>query len=257
MSTHSPCLILFFVHYFFHLENSLAAAFRQFPMDADPDRTTQDQTKTEMDEEPRTEFDLEDDFSDDDETSDDEEDFVVSDSKCSSAEEDIVLDDYPEEDDNNRRATNNQVQEDPSLRNEILHLGESDYDTPGTVELVLNRKCYRVGQSFYSAPDKKIIYTITMIHPQLRKAKCQTYMRMEDTFVCPKGSEGEYAQLGGKEEAIIDLASLKFPCREIVKKFSMKYEQDERQRSFSYYNEKGEIKHHPLSKPNVCKSYNH
>ena len=52
---------------------------------------------------------------------------------------------------------------------DVAHLGDSDYDNPGTVELELNRKTFRVGQSFIS-PDGDSFYTISTILPIPRKA---------------------------------------------------------------------------------------
>ena len=126
----------------------------------------------------------------------------------------------------------------------------SDYDSPGTVELVLNRRTYRVGQSWVSGTDETFIYTISMIQPIPRKAKCHKYMRMNKTFVCPEGEEDSYVLLSA--DVVLDLTLLKVPCKVAFRKFSMRYEQeDENQRSFAYYNETGKILHHP-TKPAVC-----
>jgi len=65
-----------------------------------------------------------------------------------------------------------------------------DYDSPGTAELVLNRKTYRVGQSYFGI-NEKTIYAITMILPKKREARCHRYVRMDDgCFVCPAGRGG-------------------------------------------------------------------
>lgn len=126
-----------------------------------------------------------------------------------------------------------------------------DYESPGTAELVLNGRTYRIGQSFFSDPDKSYIYTISMIHPVPKKAMCLKYMRMSKTFVCPPGEEDSYVLVS--EDFVVDLAILKASCKFPFKKFSMRYEQgDENQRAFAYYNETGKILHHPLGRPAVC-----
>ena len=127
----------------------------------------------------------------------------------------------------------------------------TDYGSRGTAELVLSRKTYRVGQSFFSGPDKKFIYTITMIHPITRKATCYNYMHIDKCFVCPKGYEGSYVLLSN--EFTLELSLLKLPCPMAFKKFPMKYSQeDENQRSFSYVNDTGKILHHPTGRPAAC-----
>ncbi|KAL7515579.1 hypothetical protein ACHAXN_012739, partial [Cyclotella atomus] len=126
----------------------------------------------------------------------------------------------------------------------------SDYESPGTVELVINRCTFRVGQSFFSGPDESYVYTISMIQPVPKKATCLKYMRMSKTFVCPEGEEESYVLVS--EEFVIDLASLTLPCRLPFKRFDMRYEQDdENQRDFAYYNETGKILHHPMGRPAV------
>lgn len=128
----------------------------------------------------------------------------------------------------------------------------ADYDSPGTVELVLNRKTFRVGQSYFSGADKQFIYTIAMIQPILRKARCYKYMHIDKSFVCPKGHyEDSYVVLG--EEFSVELSLLKMPCAMTFKKFPMKYSQeDETQRTFSYFNDTAKMLHHPDSRPAVC-----
>lgn len=56
-------------------QNSLASAFRQFPMDADPDRE-QDNKLNSTEEDWAGHFELEDDFSDDEDEESDEEDML-------------------------------------------------------------------------------------------------------------------------------------------------------------------------------------
>lgn len=255
-------------------QNSLAAAFRQFPMDGDPDRSskTQDsELKTDVDEEDQAgHFDIveDDDFSDDEE--EDEE---------SEGEEDATSDDMQEYEEDDEGKTTTKTVKDPDVSHledsgKFLHLHVCyvhtslhwhafinsfvslvlcpDYDSPGTVELVLNRRTYRVGQSYFSGPEENIIYTISMIQPIPRKAKCYKYMRMEKSFVCPKGKEDIYVLLD--EDVVLELSLLKMPCKAGFKKFEMRYEQeDENQRSFAYYNETGKILHHPTGRPAVCK----
>jgi len=211
-------------------QNSLATAFRMFPMDADPDRKS-----GEEDEDQVGHFEFEDDVSDDEEEeSEEEEECIVEKS----------LDDMQEYDEEDVGTFTDVVKD-----RDVSNLEDSDYDSPGTVELVLNRKTYRVGQTYFS-PDKKIVYTISMIQPIPRKAKCQKYMQMDKSFVCPKGHESSYVLLS--KDVTLELSYLKLPCKVAFKKFPMKYEQeDENQRSFSYYNETGKILHHPNGRPAV------
>ena len=76
-------------------------------------------------------------------------------------------------------------------------------------------------------------------------------MKMEKSFVCPKGREDNYVLLG--EDVTLELSLLKLPCKVVFKKFPMRYEQeDENQRSFAYYNETGKVLHHPTGRPAVC-----
>ena len=130
--------------------HSLAVAFRLFPMDGDPDRNNNEKAEEIENEESELELNLGDDLFDDDE--DDDNDAEV--------EEEIMLDGG--EDDGEEM--------DAQTCQEISHLGESEYDSPGTVEVEINRKTYRVGQSFIS-PDGDVCYTISTILPIQRKAK--------------------------------------------------------------------------------------
>lgn len=128
---------------------------------------------------------------------------------------------------------------------------DKDYDAPGTVELVVKSKTYRVGQSYFGGLDGKSIYTISMIYPNTRKARCLNYMRIKDSFAFPKGHEDSYVLLG--EDITLDLAALKAPYKKPFTKFSMKYNQDgDDQRAFAYYNDTGKIQHHPTGRPTVC-----
>ncbi len=129
--------------------HSLAVAFRLFPMDGDPDRNSNETAEEIESEESELELDLGDDLFDDDDDDDDAE-----------VEEEIMLDGG--EDDGEEM--------DAQTCQEISHLGESEYDSPGTVEVEINRKTYRVGQSFIS-PDGDVCYTISTILPIQRKAK--------------------------------------------------------------------------------------
>jgi hypothetical protein len=119
------------------------------------------------------------------------------------------------------------------------------------VELVIKSKIYRVGQSYFGGIDGTLIYTISMIHPNTRKAKCLKYMQMKDSFASPKVHDNSYVLLG--EDVTLDLAVLKTPYKKAFTKFSMKYDQDDdNQRSFAYYNDTGKIQHHPTGRPTVC-----
>lgn len=71
----------------------------------------------------------------------------------------------------------------------------------------------------------------------------------------PKGHEDSYVLLN--EDVALDLPLLKLPCKSTFKKFPMRYEQeDDRQRSFAYYNETGSIQHHPIGRPAVSEYIN-
>ena len=130
--------------------HSLAAAFRLFPMDGDPDRNNKEKEEEEIDSgEDELDLNLDDDlFEEDDEVAEEEE--ILSDDAKGDDEYDVV--------------------EGVDVQNhDVAHLGDSDYDNPGTVELELNRKTFRVGQSFIS-PDGDSFYTISTILPIPRKA---------------------------------------------------------------------------------------
>ena len=132
---------------------SLAVAFRLFPMDGDPDRNSNETEEEIESEQSELELNLGDDLFDDDNGDDVEE------------EGEIMLDDV--KDDGDYEA----IEEiDAQTYHDIAHLGDSEYDNPGTVELEVNRKTYRVGQSFIS-PDGELCYTISTILPIPRKAK--------------------------------------------------------------------------------------
>lgn len=126
-----------------------------------------------------------------------------------------------------------------------------DYDAPGTVELFVGRTTYRVGQSYVGGLDGAFIYTISMIQPNARKAKCLRYVRMKDSFACPERHEDSYVLLG--EDVTLDLAALKTPYKKAFTKFPMKYDQEgDTQRSFAYYNDTGKVLYHPTGRPTVC-----
>jgi hypothetical protein len=134
--------------------HSLASAFRLFPMDGDRNNE-EEEIAEEVDVNEDLELDLSDDLFDEDEDN------------LAEGEEDILSDDAKEflnDDDDVDDA------EDVDAQTHIAHLGDSEYDAKGTVELELNRKTYRVGQSFIS-PDGDSIYTISIILPIQRKAR--------------------------------------------------------------------------------------
>ncbi|KAL7522398.1 hypothetical protein ACHAWX_007084 [Stephanocyclus meneghinianus] len=166
-----------------------------------------------------------------------------------SDEEEIIegeedYDDYESELDD---AVEDEEPADFTTQTEIAQLRESDYDKKGTAELIINRKCYRVGQSYYDANGKSFL-TISVIDPASNKATCTRYIRMEDTFVCPNGKDGIYIAVKGDE--LVDLSELKYPCNgKEFPKFDLKYEQNGR--SFCYYNEDAKIAYDPLNKPTV------
>ena len=257
-------------------QNSLASAFRQFPVDLDPDDRrhstimttttnaingkiqqqqqhgkyeTSDNLFRRMATEEEQDIDAsglssdsEDDassFADNDGVDDDDDD------------DDAKLQFGGDEDDYDIDQDDDDYLKDPSMKKEISHLGESEYDQPGTVELMINRRVYRVGQSFVSSENNKgrVIYTITTLIPRPRKAVCQRFVLFDDTFVCPKGFEGTHVQL--TEDVTVDLSSLKLPYKRSIRKLPLRYEQDnDQQRSFCYYNEEGKIQNHfPQCKP--------
>ena len=138
--------------------HSLASAFRLFPMEGD-----RNNEEEEIAEEVDVNEDLELDLNLGDDLFDEDEDDLAE------GEEDILSDDAKESlDDNDEDDDAEEV--DTQTDNDIAHLGDSEYDAKGTVELELNRKTYRVGQSFIS-PDGDSIYTISMILPIQRKAR--------------------------------------------------------------------------------------
>jgi hypothetical protein len=81
-------------------------------------------------------------------------------------------------------------------------------------------------------------------------------MKMEACFACPKGKEDMFIQLS--DEVILDLSLLKTYRSSTLqlKKFSMKYEESEKQRSFCYCNlETAKVNHHPTGKPTVLELF--
>ena len=136
--------------------HSLASAFRLFPMDGD-----RNNEEEEIAEEVDVNEDLELDLNLGDDLFDEDEDNLAE------GEEDILSDDAKE---SLNDADDVDDAEDVDAQMHIAHLGVSEYDAKGTVELELNRKTYRVGQSFIS-PDGDSIYTISMILPIQRKAR--------------------------------------------------------------------------------------
>lgn len=137
--------------------HSLAAAFRLFPMDGDPDRSNNEMEEQVESEEDDDELDFgglceeDDDVAEEDSDAEEEEETSndeMDDGKYDAVEEDM----------------------DAQTRHDVAHLGESDYDSPGSVELELNRRTYRVSQSFISQ-EEDVLYTISMILPIQKKAK--------------------------------------------------------------------------------------
>lgn len=133
--------------------HSLAVAFRLFPMDGDPVRNSDVMIEEIESEEYEVDLDLDGDLFE-------EEDGVAEEEEAAG----IMLDDVKDDD---YDATE---EIDVQKYNEVAHLGKSDYDKPGTVELELNRMTFRVGQSFISL-DGNAFYTISTILPRDRKAK--------------------------------------------------------------------------------------
>ena len=117
-------------------------------------------------------------FSDDD---DDDDNAGCNDAELQLGDDDMMMDE------------DELLLKDPSMKNEISSLRDSDYDQPGTVEVIINRRVYRVGQSFICEDGihtKKVIYTITTLIPRQRQAVCLQLVPFDHTFVCPKGCEG-------------------------------------------------------------------
>jgi len=124
-----------------------------------------------------------------------------------------------------------------------------DYNAPGTVELVLNRNTYRVNQSFFGINNEHI-YTISLLQPAKRVAKCRTFMRMDGCSICPDGFEQTYIEV---EPQWMPLAELKVSCKSAFCTHHMKYEQDNfSPYSFAYFNEIGRIHYHPTGRPSAC-----
>lgn len=132
--------------------HSLASAFRLFPMDGDPDRNNNEKKEDTDSGEDELDLHLDDDLFEEEDDDVAEEEEILSDDTKDDDEYDVV------------------EEIDVRTHHDIAHLGDSDYDSPGTVELELNRKTYRVGQSFIS-PDGDSFYTISTILPIPRKAK--------------------------------------------------------------------------------------
>lgn len=132
--------------------HSLAVAFRLFPKDGDPvnDVTIEQIESEDYEVDLNIEGDL---FDEDDDIAEEEEKEAV-----------IMLEDVKDDD--------YDITEEIDVQkyNDVAHLGKSDYDKPGTVELELNRMTFRVGQCFISL-DGNSFYTISTILPSQRKAK--------------------------------------------------------------------------------------
>lgn len=78
---------------------------------------------------------------------------------------------------------------------------------------------------------------------------------METCFACPKGKEEMFIQLS--DDVVLDLSLLKTfkPSTLQLKKFSMKYDESEKQRSFCYANDTAKVHHHPTGKPTVLELF--
>ncbi len=78
---------------------------------------------------------------------------------------------------------------------------------------------------------------------------------MEACFACPNGKDEMFIQLS--DEVILDLSLLKTyaPSTRQMKKFPMKYEESDDQRSFCYYNESAKVYHHPTGNPTVLELF--
>ncbi len=135
--------------------HSLAVAFRLFPMDGDPVRNNDEMIEEIESEDCEVDLNLEGDlFEEEDDDAAEEEEGAG-----------IMLDDVKDDD------YNDATEEiDIQKYNDVAHLGKSDYDKPGTVELELNRMTFRAGQCFIS-PGGGSFYTISTILPSSRKAK--------------------------------------------------------------------------------------
>ncbi|KAL7544845.1 hypothetical protein ACHAWF_008206 [Thalassiosira exigua] len=218
-------------------QNSLASAFEKFPAEGDVAphgdggggaRRSARAAKAENGGE-EEESELE--FSDDEEESEEEED----EGEEADGSADDVLREYDDDEGRGKRAPDGP--KDPN----VSRLEDSDYDSPGTVELVLNRRTYRVGQSYYASPAEDVIYTISVILPMPRKARYKKYVRLTKCFVCPPGKEEAYVLVGGGVE--LELSALKLPRKtefEVLE--GMRYEEeDERQRKFAYVRDGGRV----------------
>ena len=123
-------------------------------MDGDPERNNNEMAEEIESEESELELNLGDDLFDDDDDDDAEEE-----------EGEMMLDDVKDDGDYDA------IEEiDAQTYHDIAHLGDSEYDNPGTVELEVNRRIYRVGQTFISLKGD-LCYTISTILPIPRKAK--------------------------------------------------------------------------------------
>jgi hypothetical protein len=78
---------------------------------------------------------------------------------------------------------------------------------------------------------------------------------MEACFACPKGKEDMFIQLS--DEVVLDLSMLKSfaPAKSQLKKFPMKYDESENQRSFCFRNESAKVLHHPTGNPTVLELF--
>lgn len=81
------------------------------------------------------------------------------------------------------------------------------------------------------------------------------FIKMEACFACPKGKEEMFIQLS--DEVTLDLSLLKryAPSTLKMKKFPMKYEESDDQRSFCYYNESAKVHYHPTGNPTVLELF--
>jgi hypothetical protein len=212
------------------LDNSLCLAFRKFPVPGSSNGPTPS-------------------LLNEDKTTDDDTDVLdLTNMELSDSEEmDIERDNYSDSNpDKEESSDEDDSSIDSSTENDITQLRNSDYDKVGTAEIIHNRKCYRVGQSYYGT-NKSCIYTISLLDPTNAKANCLNSIPMQDTFACPSGNRDMYITLKGEE--LVHLSQLREACN-TFEKFDLKYEQNGR--SFCYYNEDAKHCCDSLEEPTVC-----
>jgi len=223
--------------------NSLVEAFRKFPVAGDPDPGSNNESIIA-------------DYGGNDIDDEHSETSSLVSSGCESVASDERLVFSEDEDDNNSindvepdsdSDEDDEQQMDPSLREQLR---KSEYNKPGTAELLLNRKCYRVGQSYYESDGvvfQSVILSLQCIFPAKRQALCDQFIRIEDTFTVPSGMEGCYVET--KEKRTIELSKLKQPCKSF-QKCPFKYDGNKKGKQFAYYYDHGKVVHcFPKSRP--------